>query len=185
MTTSSGPIRIVQRGRGGRGPSPWARLASCLALLVFSVAFAAGSLFSGVAAQEGTPAAEAMADDPVAAARERVALATAHVTEWDGPTTGPAAQPGKNIVYVSTDQRNGGAAGVGKGVEEAAAALGWNLTVMDGQGTVTGQSSVLSQAIALQPDGIILGAVDFLIAISYCESVRMATCAVPSVWSIT
>ncbi|MCC7022465.1 MAG: substrate-binding domain-containing protein, partial [Thermomicrobiales bacterium] len=36
----------------------------------------------------------------------------------------------------------------------------WKVTVMDGQGTVTGQSSVLSQAIALKPDGIILGGVD-------------------------
>jgi ribose transport system substrate-binding protein len=98
--------------------------------------------------------------DPVAAAKARVEQATAHVTTWDGPTTGPAAQEGKTIVYVSADQRNGGALGVGQGVEEAAKALGWDVTVIDGQGTVTGQSSALSQAIALQPDGIVLGTVD-------------------------
>jgi ribose transport system substrate-binding protein len=138
-------------------------LIGCLALLVASAAFSFGTLFlpTPAAAQDASPAAGATpTGDIVATAKERVAKATAHVTTWDGPTTGPAAQKEKTIVYVSTDQRNGGAAGVGKGVEEAAKALGWKLTVMDGQGTVTGQSSVLSQAIALKPDGIILGGVD-------------------------
>lgn len=151
MSGNAGENR--KRTRGSRGPSPWPRLASCLALLVFSfsLTFATGAL---------APAPTSAQDDPVAAAKERVAVATAHKTEWDGPTTGPAAQEGKTIVYVSTDQRNGGAAGVGAGVEEAAAAMGWDLTVIDGQGTVTGQSSAMSQAIALQPDGIVLGGVD-------------------------
>ncbi|HET7091952.1 MAG TPA: substrate-binding domain-containing protein, partial [Thermomicrobiales bacterium] len=127
-------------------------------------ALPAGSLFSTVslsAAQEASPAAGATpAGDIVATAKERVEQATAHVTTWDGPTSGPAAQTDKTIVYVSTDQRNGGAAGVGKGVEEAANAIGWKLTTIDGQGTVTGQTAALSQAIALQPDGIVLGGVD-------------------------
>lgn len=162
MTEHSRLVRFDTRGRRGRGPSPWARLGSCLALLVFMLTVSTGALSPvPTSAQDATPAAEGMAaDDPVAAAKERVAQATAHVTEWDGPTTGPEAQPDKVIVYVSTDQRNGGAAGVGAGVEEAAAVLGWDLTTIDGQGTVTGQSSALSQAIALQPDGIILGGVD-------------------------
>lgn len=157
------PVRWVTRGQGGRTLFLWMRLIGCLALIAFSVAFSSALFPSAVlSAQEGSPVAEGATPlaDPVASAKARVEQATAHVTTWDGPTTGPTAQQGKSIVYVSADQRNGGALGVGQGVEEAAKALGWDLTTIDGQGTVTGQSSALSQAIALQPDGIVLGTVD-------------------------
>ncbi len=79
---------------------------------------------------------------------------------WDGPTSGPRAVKGKTIVYVSADQRNGGARGVGEGVKEAADKVGWTVRVLDGQGTVSGRSSALNQAIASKPDAIVLGAID-------------------------
>src|SRR5918993_3909195 len=164
MARNLDPVRRMTRGRGGRASLLCMRLIGCLALLAFSVAFSSGALFPSpvLSAQEASPVAEGATPsaDPVAAAKARVEQATAHVTIWDGPTTGPTAQEGKSIVYVSADQRNGGALGVGQGVEEAAQTPGWDLTVIDGQGTVTGQSAALSQAIALQPDGIVLGTVD-------------------------
>jgi ribose transport system substrate-binding protein len=163
MAGNLGLVRRVKRGPEPRVPLLWLRLAACLALLALSAAMACGAVFPAgrAAAQEASPAAGATpTGDAVAMAKQRVEQATAHVTTWDGPTTGPSAQAGKSIVYVSTDQRNGGAAGVGKGVEEAAKAIGWKLTTIDGQGTVTGQSAALSQAIALKPDGIVLGGVD-------------------------
>jgi ABC-type xylose transport system permease subunit len=40
--------------------------------------------------------------------RARITKATAPVTTWDGPTTGPKAAPGKTVIYISADQRNGG-----------------------------------------------------------------------------
>jgi ribose transport system substrate-binding protein len=98
--------------------------------------------------------------DALAAAKALVAASTAHVTEWDGPTSGPPAQTGKFIVYPSQDQRNGGALGVGNGVQEACQALGWQFRLIDGQGTTSGQASAIQQAIALKPDGIILGTID-------------------------
>ncbi len=48
-------------------------------------------------------------------AKDYIAKVTAPVTEWTGPTSGPKAQPGKLVIYVSQDQRNGGAKGVGEG----------------------------------------------------------------------
>ncbi len=83
--------------------------------------------------------------------------ATAPVTQWDGPTTGPAADPGKFIVYVADTQTNAGSAGTAAGAKEAADALGWKFQLLDGQNTATGESAALEQAIALKPDGIILG----------------------------
>jgi len=82
------------------------------------------------------------------------------VTDWNGPTTGPKAQPDKLVIYVSDDQRNGGARGVGDGVQEAAAAIGWEYRQLDGQGQASARASALTQAIALKPAGIVLGAID-------------------------
>ncbi|MBV8565163.1 MAG: substrate-binding domain-containing protein [Methylobacteriaceae bacterium] len=99
-------------------------------------------------------------DDYMKMAKDYVAAATAPVTTWTGPTTGPKAQGKKLIVYVSADQRNGGAQGVGDGAQEAAKVMGWDFRILDGQGSVPARTSALTQAIALKPDGIILGTVD-------------------------
>ena len=121
----------------------------------------AGSLMAS-AALTGLSVTSAKADDDayMKAAKDYIAQATAPVTKWDGPTTGPKAQGKKLVIYVSTDQRNGGAQGVGDGAAEAAKALGWDFRVLDGQGSVPGRTSAMTQAIALKPDGIILGSPD-------------------------
>src|SRR5258708_26392397 len=99
-------------------------------------------------------------DDYMKMAKEYIAKVTAPGAPWAGPTTGPKAQGKKVIIYVSADQRNGGAQGVGDGAQEAAKALGWDFRVLDGQGSVQLRTTALNQAIALKPDGIILGTVD-------------------------
>src|SRR5579864_811985 len=127
--------------------------AGSLVQLLSSSALAATNVAATlVTAQQG--------GDPLAAAQALVAASTSHVTTWDGPTSGPPAQPGKFIVYPSQDQRNGGALGVGNGVQEACQAIGWQFRLIDGQGTTNGQAAAIQQAIALKPDGIILGTID-------------------------
>lgn len=101
----------------------------------------------------GAPAASA--DDFLAQAKATVKAATERSGTWDGPTSGPAGMPEKNVVIVAGDLRNGGHTGVANGAAEAAKALGWTTRIIDGQGTVAGVSSAMSQAIALKPDGII------------------------------
>ena len=93
-------------------------------------------------------------------AKDYLATVTAPGTPWTGPTTGPTAQPRKLIVYVSSDQRNGGPQGAGDGAQEAAKMIGWDFRILDGQGSVQGRTTALNQAIALKPHGIILGNVD-------------------------
>ncbi|MEL0636994.1 substrate-binding domain-containing protein [Marinomonas sp. TI.3.20] len=101
-----------------------------------------------------------LADSFLDMAKAKVNAATAPYTKWDGPTTGPKATQNKTIVFLASDMRNGGVLGVSKGVEEAAKAIGWKVRVLDGQGTVSGRTSAFNQAIALKPDGIILGGFD-------------------------
>ncbi len=124
-----------------------------------------------MAAAMGVLAAPAFAD-AVADAKAFVAKITEPNPPWTGPTTGPKAVKGKNIVYIAADLRNGGVLGVSKGVEEAGDAIGWTVRVLDGQGTVSGRSAALQQAIALKPDGIVLGSVD---ATEQATAIKMAT----------
>ncbi len=79
---------------------------------------------------------------------------------WDGPTTGPAGAAGKSIVVLAGDLKNGGILGVTSGVEEAAEAIGWEVRVLDGAGSIQGRTAAIGQAMALQPDGIIINGFD-------------------------
>jgi ribose transport system substrate-binding protein len=105
----------------------------------------------------GRPALAAAGDlaAQVEAAKELVAKAAAIDAPWDGPTTGPKALPGKTVVLISEDQRNGGPLGVSEGVTEAAKVIGWKLTILDGAGVIANRSAAFGQAIALKPDVII------------------------------
>lgn len=120
-----------------------------------------GAVVAMAIALSGAGAAPVLAaGDAVVSAKAALAKAQAPARTWDGPTGGPKAQAGKLVVYVSTDQQNGGALGVGNGVAEAAKAIGWRSQIIDGQGTVSGQAAAINQAIALKPDGIVLGGID-------------------------
>ncbi len=99
-------------------------------------------------------------DDYLARARKVVEAAVQPSPAWDGPTTGPKAQPGKIIVYVASDLRNGGVLGVSDGVAQAVHVIGWKVRILDGQGTVSGRTAAMNQAMALNPAGIILGGFD-------------------------
>lgn len=75
-------------------------------------------------------------DNIVAKAKAFVKDAASKANKWTGPTSGPKAAAGKSIIYVSSDQRKGGAQGVGDGVREAAKSVGWDFKLLDGRGTV-------------------------------------------------
>ena len=79
---------------------------------------------------------------------------------FDGPTTGPLAAEGKTIVVLAGDLKNGGQLGVTTGIEEAAAKIGWTVRVLDGAGSVQGRTAAFGQAMALQPDGIVINGFD-------------------------
>ncbi len=114
-------------------------------------------LATGVALAALNLAAPAFALEPldVATAKSIVATAGAAALPWNGPTTGPRAQPRKTVILVSEDQRNGGALGVSEGVTEAAKVIGWNLRILDGAGSIGSRSAAFAQAIALKPGVII------------------------------
>ncbi|MEU6672048.1 substrate-binding domain-containing protein [Streptomyces sp. NPDC046727] len=99
---------------------------------------------------------------PATQARAEAAVTRAERTDvpWNGPAGGPTAVPGKTIVYVAQTMTNPGVAGVAQGVREAARVLGWNVRVIDGEGTPAGILAALSEAVALRPSGIVIGGFD-------------------------
>lgn len=98
--------------------------------------------------------------DAFAAARAAVSKAEDTRTPWTGPTTGPRVAAGKTIVYVAQTMTNPGVVGVAKGAEEATAAVGWNLSTIDGEGTPAGIQAAFQQAIDHGPDGIVIAGFD-------------------------
>ena len=124
-----------------------------MTLPVFSRALVSGLLALSVMTS-------AFADDFVEQAKQRIAAATQPWHHWNGPITGPAAQADKQVLFVAADLRNSGVLGVSEGVQDAARAIGWKLRVLDGQGSISGRTAALNQALALKPDGIILGGFD-------------------------
>ncbi|MFK7745587.1 MAG: substrate-binding domain-containing protein [Roseobacter sp.] len=83
-----------------------------------------------------------------------------HAQEWDGPTSGPAGAEDKSIVVLAGDLKNGGILGVTNGVEEASTSIGWEVRVLDGAGSIQGRTAAIGQALALQPDGIVINGFD-------------------------
>lgn len=98
--------------------------------------------------------------DALSDARADLAKYAGHKTTWDGPTTGPKAAAGKKIVVLASDLKNGGVLGVSEGIQEAAKVMGWDVTVIDGQGSVSGRTAAFGQGLALKPDGIVIDGFD-------------------------
>ncbi len=85
---------------------------------------------------------------------------TTYAADFDGPKEGPKAAEGKTIVVLAADMKNGGILGVTKGIEEAAAKIGWTVKVLDGAGSVQSRSAAVGQALALKPDGVVINGFD-------------------------
>jgi ribose transport system substrate-binding protein len=98
--------------------------------------------------------------DVVSSATTAIQAATDANPAWDGPTTGPTAATGKQIVIVAQTLTNPGVAGAAKGVQNAAAAIGWESRVIDGQGDQSGIQAAFGQALALKPAGIVAAGFD-------------------------
>jgi ribose transport system substrate-binding protein len=92
-------------------------------------------------------------------AKALVAERTKPQTDWKGPTSGPKATTGDaTIVYVSADQSYVSFVNWGQGVIDAATALGWNVVVLNGKGTIGATLSAMQQAVALHPTAIVTSA---------------------------
>ena len=92
--------------------------------------------------------------------QQRVNAAIQEKSEWQGPLSGPIINSDKQIVFIASDLRNDGVSSVAKGMSDAISELDWQLRLLDGNGSKIRQAAILNRAIAMQPDGIVLGGID-------------------------
>jgi ribose transport system substrate-binding protein len=90
----------------------------------------------------------------VAQAKKATQERQAPQRKWLGPTSSPAPQPGKTVVYIPTDAQNALSSDWGRYMQEAGRQVGWTVKIIDGKGTSDGWLAAFNQAIALRPDGI-------------------------------
>jgi ribose transport system substrate-binding protein len=99
--------------------------------------------------------------DVLADARRRVAESLEGRTGFTPPSDPvPARNRGGTIAFIGADLGNGGINTVGQAVAEAAKAIGWQVTQLDGKGSAQGRTQALNQAIAMRPLGVVLGGFD-------------------------
>src|SRR5690349_11718870 len=85
-------------------------------------------------AAAGSAVAPARADQ-VSDAKAAMIKVAGPQTTWTGPTSAPKPEPGKKLVYLSGDENNDICRLYGVFMGEAAAHIGWTVTVIDGKGT--------------------------------------------------
>ncbi len=140
--------RVGPLGSGMRG-----RL---LAWAFVSALLSTGTWAQGLSVADAPEASAAAARAYLGEARRVVEAAARPAAPWNGPRTGPRAQPGKHVAVVAEDLRNGGILGVVDGVLEAAKAIGWPVKIFDAGGAPEQRAAMLANAFAARPDGLIL-----------------------------
>ncbi len=148
--------------------------AALLVLATGAVGCESGPTTSASTADSTTDSAKPGCPTVLTHAKRAVKKAEDVDAPWGGPTTGPRAVPDKTLVFVAQTLANPGVAGVAQGVEEAANLIGWNVRVINGQGTPTGIRAAFSEAIARRPAGIVIGGFD---PTSTAQQVRQANTA--------
>src|SRR4051812_14355520 len=123
--------------------------------VVFTVVAAALTLTAAAPAER----AKTAAPPGVANAAADLVKIQAGINEWTGPKSGPKAEAGKTIVFVTHDIGAPVEAGIAKSLTSVAKLVGWNVKAIDGQNSITEMSSGLSQAMALKPDAIVADAI--------------------------
>jgi ribose transport system substrate-binding protein len=100
-------------------------------------------------------------EDPVVAkAQAEIRRALTSLSGYAGPDRGPRAPRRRVVAFVAADLTNGGIAGVARGVQQAARAIGWRLVILDGGASVEGRRRALGNALRQAPDGLVLGGFD-------------------------
>ena len=96
--------------------------------------------------------------DVVAEAAAAVERFAGPQTVFEGPTEAPPIAPDKHIVYLSNDENNDASRQWGLAVKDAGERIGWEVTVIDGQGSAVKWLEAVNQAIAIGAHGFVTSA---------------------------
>jgi ribose transport system substrate-binding protein len=102
---------------------------------------------------------------------------------WPGPTAAVAPASGKTIYVVTCSSQGIGCVRAANGVEEAGAALGWTVQVIDGRGDPGAWNGAILSALSGGGSGIVLAAVPPMLVGDALERAQQAGLPVVSVFN--
>jgi ribose transport system substrate-binding protein len=134
-------LKERKMSKGRFVPVRWLLAVAAVALLAVSVA-ACGSSSGGASTSETTGG-------------EAKELTKLYAGEWTmPPTSGPKAEKGKEVWFISCGQAFENCAKASEAFEDAGTALGWNVNVVDGEANPSKANELIKQAVAAHVDGI-------------------------------
>lgn len=98
----------------------------------------------------------------------------APMTEWAGPKTSAKAPEHKKVIAIACATVAPFCANVAQGTVEAAKALGWDASYIDGKGSVQGFVQAFETAINQKPDAIVTMAIPESIVATYIAKAHAA-----------
>ncbi|MFC3225645.1 sugar ABC transporter substrate-binding protein [Marinibaculum pumilum] len=125
-----------------------------------------------LAALPGTAGADTLADFNAGAARLFAEKTAMQDRLPDSAPIGHAE--GRRIVVVPCLMAAEGCARQTRGIQEAGQALGWEVTVIDGQGDPSKMANAVQQAINLQADGLAIQVIDAAVILGPLKQARAA-----------
>jgi ribose transport system substrate-binding protein len=115
---------------------------------------------SSTSGSNGGDSSTASADPALKQFQDAAKAAAAPVTEFPGPDTGPTpVEKGKSMYIITCSSQGVGCVKLSDGIEEAAQALGWKTTVIDGKGNPQVWNGAIRTAITAKADAIAIIAV--------------------------
>jgi ribose transport system substrate-binding protein len=132
------------------------RLAAALALLPVLALAACGSSGSSDDSATTSSGGGASQSADVAQAKQVAERYMAEVTQFDGPTSGPEAVPGKRIWMIVCGFATEGCLRPGDASKDAAKDIGWDVNVVDGRFSPDVFNKAIDDAITAGADGIML-----------------------------
>ncbi|MFZ6875258.1 substrate-binding domain-containing protein [Undibacterium sp. Di27W] len=118
-----------------------------------TVLFVVFSFISAAAAQENPM-------QFLSRANAKVARAASLKNRWEGPADGPQLQKKKKIIFIAADLGDAGVSSIFNSVREASTGAGWEVLPINCRGRCNQGASIISQALDMKADGIVLAGVD-------------------------
>jgi ABC-type sugar transport system substrate-binding protein len=141
----------------------------------FAAVLLAGMAAVGVGACGSTEESGSAADDSPAADvtqyQAAAEKAMAKAAKWEGPTEGPKPTPGKKVMWLACGFAAEGCKHPAEASKEAAKAIGWDVTVVDGKFDPRIYNRSIQQAVDQKYDAIIVSAIS---SEAVAESVKRA-----------
>jgi ribose transport system substrate-binding protein len=94
--------------------------------------------------------------------------------KWEGPTEPDPAAPNKKILFIMTVGGTTGQELVEEGAKAAAKAIGWEISIFNGEGTPASYAEGIAQAITEHVDGVVTSSITPTLVINQMKELKAA-----------